>query len=282
MAFDINTFRSKFEKYGGASRTSLFLVEIYKPNKKSEVRITPEEMRFFCKSVTFPGINLDITENRPYGVGMPVRYPSGATAQDVNAIFMLDSNHQILGFFHSWIQDVFNYQATNLAAANKYSPNQAVYELGYFNDYSCNIRIKYFSSHSSEAYYECLLEGAYPTQVGSVELSWDSNDQYGVLPVSFAFEKISFSGNASGPIQGINSRGFGLIDYIISIGQIGQTIESIKKPKSVQDAINMFTNVAYTWDNLRNLFSSWRSETCHCLRFLRLSSLLHCHRQVRR
>ena len=254
MAFDINTFRSKFEKYGGAARTSLFLVEIYKPNKKSEIRITPEEMRFFCKSVTFPGINLDITENRPYGVGMPVRYPSGATAQDVNAIFMLDSNHQILGFFHSWIQDVFNYQATNLAAANKYNPNQAVYELGYFNDYSCNIRIKYFSSHSSEAYYECLLEGAYPTQIGSVELSWDSNDQYGVLPVSFAFEKISFSGNASGPIQGINSRGFGLIEYITSIGQIGQTIESIKKPKSVQDAINMFTNVAYTWDNLRNLF----------------------------
>lgn len=254
MTLNINTFRSKFEKYGGAARTSLFTVEIYKPDNRNNVKITSSDMLFFCKNVTFPGINLDISEYKPYGVGMPIRHPTGITAQDVNAIFMLDSSHQVLGFFHSWMQDVFNYRASDMGAANLYNPTQAVYELGYSHNYSCNIRIKYFSTHDVNKYYECLLESAYPTQIGSIDLGWDTPDQIATLPVSFAFEKINFSGTSSGPISGTSSRGFGLIDYITSIGQIGQTIDSVKKPKSVQDAINTFTNVAYTWDNLRNLF----------------------------
>lgn len=254
MTFNINDFRAKFEKYGGAARVSLFTVEIYRPDKKAHVKIPVADLRFFCKSITFPGINLETVENRPYGVGMPVRHPTGMSAQDLNAIFLLDSGHQVLGFFHSWMQDVYNYRASDLGGANMYNSNQAVYELGYHHDYSCNILIKYFSSHDPNAYYECMLEGAYPTQVGSIDLSWESNDQIATLPISFAFEKINFSGAASGPIESRTSRSFGLLDYITSIGSVGQAIDSIRKPTSVQDAINLFTNVAYTWDNLRNIF----------------------------
>lgn len=253
VAFDINSFRSKFEQYGGGARLSLFTVEIYRPDKKSNMMPT-RDLLFFCKSVNFPGINLETAENKPYGIGNPVRHPIGMSSQDVNAIFMLDSNHAVLSFFHSWMQDVYNYQASNLGAANQYYPNQAVYEIGYMSDYACNISIKYYSTHDTKGYYECFLEGAYPTQVGQVDLAMESNDQVATLPINFAYERISYTANRSGPVQGMLSRSTGLLDYIASIGQIGQTVQSIRKPQSVQDAVNMFTNVAYTWDNIRNMF----------------------------
>lgn len=252
MAFDINSFRSKFESYGGPARLSLFTLDIARPQRNGQMN--PADIRMFAKSVTFPGVNLETVEHKPYAIGIPVRHPVGMGAQDLNAIFLMDSNHSVLSFFHNWIQDVYNFKATSLATANFNNPSQSVYEIGFHNEYTCDIIIRYYSTHNTNQYYECKLENAYPTQVGQIELSWDSTDQVATLPVSFAFDRISFSANRSGPVELSTSRSFGMIDFITSIGQIGQTVDSISKPKSVQDALNMFTNVAYTWDNIRSLF----------------------------
>lgn len=251
--FNIHAFRSKFEQYGGPARSNLFTVQLYKADKNSEI-MPVRDLLFFCSTVTFPGINLDIAENKPLGIGNPIKHPTGIMSQDIPAIFMLDSNHAVLSFFHTWMQDIYNYQASDLGASNRNNPNQAVYEIGYMSDYSCNMSIKMYSANNPNGYYECYLEGVYPTEIGQVSMAWEMNDQYTTLPVTFAYEKISFTSNRSGPPMGFLSRGTGLIDYITSIGQIGQTIQSLQRPRDVQDAINTFTNVAYTWDNLRNIF----------------------------
>ena len=98
------------------------------------------------------------------------------------------------------------------------------------------------------------LTGAQPTEVGAVDLAWDSNDQIALIPVNFSFERIGMSGARSGDVQSDLSRSFGLLEYITSIANIGQTIKSFRKPRDVQDAINQFTSIKTVFSRLGSLF----------------------------
>lgn len=248
--FDLNAFKSRIDQYGGPARLSLFTVELF---SSSSDWMEDSDLRFFCKSVTMPGMNLETAQYRPYGVGLVNTLPITMASTGVNAVFMLDNSHKVLSFFHEWIQSVYNYNTSKgLLAPNGRDNEQYPYELGYRNDYSLDMRIKYFSSHDQTSYYEYLLRGVYPTEVGQIDLSWDSHDQTALLPVNFSYESIGVSGARVGSVQNNLSRSFGLLDYIISIANIGQTIKSFRKPADVQDAINQYTSITNVFSRLRN------------------------------
>ncbi len=250
--FDVNTFRAKFEKYGGPGRLNLFTVELTATNSKW---MDDSDLRFFCKSVGLPGLNLETSNYKPYGVGLTNSLPVTMAHGSVNAVFMLDSSHQVLAFFHEWMQSIFNYNTEGgLLAPNARDQEQLPYELGYKKDYALDMRIKFYSAHNPNNYYECILHGVYPTEIGQIDLSWDSNDQIALLPINFSFERIGMSGARSGSVQSDLSRSVGLLEYIVSIANIGQTIKSFRKPRDVQDAINQFTSLKTVFSRLGGLF----------------------------
>jgi hypothetical protein len=254
MTFNINEFKSKINQYGGLSRTSFFVVNILESSidRPSSEFIPTKDLRFFCKTVTLPGVNLNVAEYRPNAFGLPQSIPIGMTNETLNCVFMLDSNHRVLSYFHEWMQKVVNFDTSGGAFSSV--GDRFPYELGYKKDYAYNMEIVFYSAHDIEDFYTCTLTDVFPTQIGSINLSWEENNSVATLPVNFSYSAIKMRGTFRGTPTDPNSRGLGYLKFLNSIGTKGQTIQQQNLPTSIQDAINRFTKVGQQLPRINNLF----------------------------
>lgn len=227
---NISDFRSVIHKFDGPARPNLFYVEIFGINSQY---IKNWELRAFCKTATFPGINFQTFEYRPNGYGLPTQMPSGINSEPLNCIFMLDSKHAVLSFFHEWMQKILNYSTANGSFSS--INNQLPYEIGFKKEYSATIKITYFSSDNIDSNYSVTLEGAYPTNIGSLTLSWDDNDTISLLPVNFSYEKIQFDSERFGTYR---PRFFKDLDIEDITGLLGGYNNSESGGNSISDIIN--------------------------------------------
>lgn len=241
MAFSINEFKSQFDSRGGPAKTSLFTVSF--SSTPTNDFISGQDLLFFCKTAEVPGINLNVIEHKYNALDSNVSIPTGMTNEPINCIFMCDSQHRILSFFHHWMQKIYNYSTSGgqFSSIN----DQLPYELGYVDEYKARMTIRYYGVETSENtnYYEVILDDLYPIKVESITLSWEDNNQVANLPVSFAYRKKYFSAETSGIPTDRFSRGNGLLDLIVSVGYPSQLIVQTDLPTSIQDAINNFTRV---------------------------------------
>ena len=250
MTFNITDFKSSIQKHGGPARLNLFVVEMLN-----------SDLRFFCKSATLPGINVTVQDYYPNGFGIKQSMPVNSTTGDINLVFILDSDHKILSFFHRWMQKVVNYDASNgiFSSVN----NQLPFEFGYKDEYAITMNIKYYSS-DMQGYYEYTLYDAFPTQVSPLDVAWDNNDSYATITVNMSFSNMKVTRNVSGvntpvlepgaPTERL-SRGNGLLEFINSVGRTAQLINpNSRLPRSIQDAANSFTRVSNVFDRIKSIF----------------------------
>jgi hypothetical protein len=248
---NINEFKAKMDEYGGPARNNIFVVELYATNSDY---MTSSDLRMFCKTAVMPGIEATTMEYKPNNIGLSQQMPTGVTTTPVSCIFMLDSQHQVLSFFHEWMQNIVNYDMSGGSLApNARDAEQLPYEIGYKKDYSMRMSIKMYSSHDKDSYYECILEDVFPTSIGSVELSWEANDQPATLAVAFSYSSVKMSGTNIGQIQNRYSRGIGILEYLTTLYAVGQTVSSIQKPNTVQEAVNSLTKVNNVFSQVSNL-----------------------------
>lgn len=257
MAFKIHEFKTQFDRFGGPALPTLFQVTISNaPLTRSNA--SSRDLTFFCKNVAIPGMVFNTAQNEMPGQMRKVM-PMGWNPEPVQAIFLLDSDHQVLSFFHGWAQNIVNYSTS--AGSFSEVDGKLPFEIGYKDEYSARMTIRQYSTdyHQSGRYYEVILDKAFPIIMGDVDLAWENNDQYSVLPVSFQYDRIEFSGEKAGDPTSRFNRGNGLLDMLNTIGSIGQVIGQDLVPRSVQDAINTYTRVTSSFDNisrsLKNIFS---------------------------
>lgn len=253
MAFRISEFKSTFDRFGGPAHGNLFQVSIAGYPRAVNSLIGPREFTFFCKSASIPAINL--TAATYEGVAeYPKQFPMSVQATELSTIFMVDSDHEILNFFHSWIQQIINIgtQGGNLSEVGGKLP----FEIGYKNEYSCRITVKHFSTESDPSkYYEVILDKAFPVGVGDLDLAWETNDSFLTLPVKFVYDRIEYSGLRTGSPTSRLGRGSGIFDILGAVagfaGTVRQTIDQgFSNVSSVQDAVNRFQRINNSFDNL--------------------------------
>lgn len=252
MTFNINEFKSTMNKYGGPARKNLFVMEIASVPAFND-GVSLRDVRFFCQTVQAPGLNFNVTDYYPNTFGVRQSIPTQMTLTPFNAVFMLDSDHMVLRFFHQWMQNVINYDFSKGGYVGW--GDQLPYEVGYVSDISTRITIKNYSTDSQDSYYEYTLENAYPTEISAETLSWSDNDSYATATVNFTYSHVNFSGLYSGSSSERNNRGTGLLDLVNRVGTSGQVINQRRLPTSVQDAINAFTRVNTGISNVSNGFS---------------------------
>jgi|TARA_R110000744_G_scaffold252318_1_gene368110 hypothetical protein len=257
MTFKLSDFKSQMDRFGGPQRSSLFEVSIVNfPVNTSKV--TTRDLTFFCKNVAIPGITMAMHSYEAVGQQRKM-YPTMLNPEPVQAIFMLDSSHQILSFFHSWAQRVVNYSTVG----GKFSEvdGSLPFEIGYKTDYACRISIKAYSTDylTTGNYYETILDGAFPGMMGDVDLAWEANDSYSTLPVSFQYDRIQFSGERRGSPSSRYSRGNGIVGLIEAVGDFGQLIGQDLVPRSITDSVNKFTRVTNNFDNISNRINEIKS-----------------------
>lgn len=248
MAFRISEFKSQMDWFGGPARGSLFEVQIISPrNIKS--RANSRDMVFFCKNATIPGMVISAAENQQVAQFRRMQ-PTGFSSEPVQTLFMLDSDMQVASFFHSWIQNVVNYST----AAGPFSEvnGKLPFEVGYKEEYACRVIIRHYSTHyeKSGVFYEVILENAFPILVGDIDLAWENNDQYSVLPVQFQYDGIQVTGEKIGNPFARFGRGNGVLGLLNAVGNFGQLIGQNLVPRNVQDAVNKFTRVNNFLDRL--------------------------------
>lgn len=239
MPFNINEFKSAMNRYGGPARKNLFVVEIAGiPSVNTGINVN--DIRFFCQNATVPGLNYSVADYYPNGFGVKQTIPLSVQLDQFNAVFMLDSDHMVLKFFHQWMQSVINYNNSNGSFSQ--INNQLPYEIGYKKDFATTITVKHYSTDSQDYYYEYVLADAFPTQVSGIDVAWADNDSYATVTVNFAYSHIVMSGSKTGSVTERFARGTGTLEMINSIGASGQFINQVNLPRNIQDAINEFTS----------------------------------------
>ena len=254
MAFNITEFKAQMDYFGGPARGSLFELQIIGP-KGVQSRANSRDLIFFCKNATIPGMVFNAATYEPVGQ-MRKMMPQTWNPEPVQAIFILDSDHQVLSFFHSWAQSIINFSTA--AGAFSEVDGKLPFEIGYKEDYACRIVIRQYSTNylQSGQYYEVVLDNAFPMQIGDVDLAWENNDTFSVLPVSFQYDRIEFSGEKIGSPTARFGRGNGLLGLLNAVGSFGQLIGQNLVPRSVQEAVNRYTRVTNSFDRIRREISS--------------------------
>jgi hypothetical protein len=248
MSFNIQQFNSKVKKYGLA-KNNLFIVEIgIPPAVRAELRDIPviNDIRFFCRNVTLPEMDLITTDIQPQGFGALQRRPQAMNFPILPAIFMMDSEFGVMKFFHRWTQAIINYDTSsgNRGVVN----NQLPFEMGYKKEYETTMKITVYSyggGGGKNNVYEYTFGGVYPVNVGNVAEDWESSADIMVLPVGFTYDTMKVTGAKSPVVQGLEGLGAnGLLSWFSSINTVAQAIKGISRPRNIQDAINQITNVS--------------------------------------
>lgn len=274
MPFNISNFKSTVDYYGGPARASLFEVRIAEDKTQEatvrptadgateEVSVTAQkgfgyaQLPFFCKSASIPGITFNTATFEAVSQ-LPKQFPVSMASTPFSAIFMVDSDHQVLAYFHRWMQRVLNYNNENPFAevdSDEGGFGQLPFEVGYKSDYAKRLEVRHYSTESDvNKYYTVTLERAFPIAIGDLELAWENNDSFLTLPITFAYDKVLYSGQNTGTPSSRFSRGRNLLDTLGAIagfaGVVQQTFKS-GRPTSIQDAINRLTRVNSSFDNI--------------------------------
>jgi hypothetical protein len=260
MAFNISRFKSTLDKYGGPGKSSLFEVNITKQDEPNS-SLTSRDATFFCTAVNFPGVVLEKQTMSLVGQ-MPLDFPSKIQPQPISARFMVDSDHQVLTFFHNWIQKVLNYSTIDesYAGSNNADELQLPYELGYKDEYACDITIKHYSVESVESkYYEVTLKNAYPVSVGDIELAWESSNQFVIITVNFSYDAFHYSGDRTGRQMSRAGNEKSLFETLGDLAGFASTVRGsflAGRPRSIQDAVNRLTTIRNSYGGLSDFFNN--------------------------
>lgn len=244
---NIDEFKATMNKFGGTARPNLFSVEILNTGSSF---IEDRDLRMFCKNAAIPGINLATQSYKPFAHGPEITMPSGFQHEPLNCVFMLDSAHAVMSFFHNWMQKIINFDTSKGLMGSV--DNAYPYELSYRDEYAVTIRIKFFSPFSNDYFYEVVMRDAYPTAVGQVSLSWEENDSYAVMPVSFTYSEILFSSTVISNPSEQYSRSNGYIQRLAELAS-AQTISQSGLPRTIQDAIDRYTNIKNTFNRVKRI-----------------------------
>ena len=241
MAFNIQEFNSAISRHG-LSKDNLFLVNITPPKSMRNNEGIIPDLRFFCRSVTLPEFAVTTTAYQTQGFGAITRRPTAMTFPVLPTVFMVDSNFGVLKFFHKWMQLQINYDTSGGPMSSV--DGQLPFEMGYKSDYASTVEVIVYSYGSESITYRYVMSGAYPIQVGNITEAWSNGGEVMTLPVGFTYDEIKVTGADTGSV--IDGRGGvnGLLSYLSTINTFTQAIRGLKRPRSIQDAINQVSNVS--------------------------------------
>ena len=171
--FSTADLKSAMNKHGGFARGNKYTVMISKPKK---LAIIPEDLQLMCETVSLPTRSAATNELSLYG---PVQsFPYRFTFTEASLQFYVTEDFAIKKIFDAWQEIIID-------------PVSG--DLGYFDDYKCNIAIKKYSSGddntSSWPDYSVKLIDAWPSIIGEIALGHSLGGDVLRLPVTFQFRK---------------------------------------------------------------------------------------------
>lgn len=247
MTFNISEFNANINRTGLA-RPSLFFMRINLSNSLSFLDpvagMESRRLTFLCRSVELPEINVGITPFKPLGFGPSEKRPTDFDYGPLPTVFMVDGEFNVLKFFHRWMQAVVNYDTDNGLLSENPTDAMLPYEFGYKDEYTASsIEVITYSGAKEDMFYTYKFNNVFPTTVGNVTVAWESTDELMLLPVSFSYDSLTVDGTSRGIISDGIRNTTGVLDYLTELAVYGSEIRSLERPQSIQDAVNLYTDV---------------------------------------
>lgn len=254
MAFSISEFAAQISapKFGGLGLSTKHLVVIEPPQALRQVLVSNRELSFFCDTVELPGRTISTVEYKPDGYGRTLDQPTGRTKTPLATTFYIDSNRSIPTFFYSWHSLITGADTGYRDVTTGTSPftsnisARADYELAYRHDYATQMFIIGYGDGGDKKITYSLFN-AYPTVIGSIQTGWEMDGTVMKLPVSFSYETITTQQediNLAGETPVRSS--IDLFSRLSQLGTIAGVINSARRPRNLQDLINLGTTIRTT------------------------------------
>lgn len=248
MAFSVSEFSSQINKHGLAVN-NLFVLTITPPMAFNE-NMGGRELTFFCRATKIPDNSLSMMGAKQLGYGPTISYPTGMELDSLTSEFMIDSNMDVMKFFHRWQQKIFNYNSEQgpLGSNN----NQMVYEMSYKSDYAATIQVDIYTGHSPDVKYTYKFFDAWPFSVANPQLSWDNQAEIMTSSIQFKYERMTNEGLARNVVasgSGVNRTG-----YTSAYNTIGQLLNNTGLPRVVRDINTLRGAVDQFSSALNNIF----------------------------
>lgn len=168
MAINIDNFKANF-KDGGA-RPNLFKVDFFGRFGAKEA----EKLQFTCKASSLPPSDLGLIP-APYQ-GRKIAIAGDRTYPEWTVTVMNDETFTVRRRFEDWSHKINH-------------PEQNIRNAGYYNldDYKWDLQVIHLDKKGDQiAVYK--LVGAFPTNVGMIELAWDNTDTLEEYTVTFQYD----------------------------------------------------------------------------------------------
>lgn len=243
MAFNINDFKAHISNRGLA-KNNLFYCSITIPTTLSNTvgqTITANELTFFCKSAQIPSFDLTTVGFRPHGYGKEYKRPMEFHMSSLPLVFMVDSEFGVMKYFHKWMQSIYNFNSAATVSEDAYRKLPGEFE--YRDNYAARIELYVFSLNDVEKVYKYTFDKAYPSSIGTVDMSWENNGDVMSVPVNFEYDSVILETVGFESIAPDLSRQNGFVSYLSAINGFGQAIQQIDRPQDIQDLILTYTNI---------------------------------------
>lgn len=195
--FNIDNFRAYNNLYGNL-RNNKFIMEIpmipaltnvLSSNTKIGAKNIARYLELACDTVNFPSTGVDLYSLKRYGYGPIERKPVSPTFPNVQATFLSDDSAYIMTYFQEWMKIIANYdhsQPTSSNTGNIGGTGVAPFELGFKDDYACDIKLRVYSVEGKQV-KAINMRQAFPVQIGDISLSWSNQNEIAKIPVAFTF-----------------------------------------------------------------------------------------------
>ena len=190
FSFSPDKIKSLLYHHGGVAYNNKYMVTLNKPpafELPGGIQMR-EHLSMLCDTVSLPTKSLATFEKSIYG---PVKaMPYRMTFTEASMSFIMTDGMNEKKYFDAWQNKIVDEKSGNL---------------GFFDDYVCDITIKKFGrnvvTEDDAPTYEVKLFEAWPSIVSEVQLSHSGGTEAMKLPVTFQFKKWKSgeSAAASGP-----------------------------------------------------------------------------------
>jgi hypothetical protein len=158
------------------ARANLFEIEMAFPTVlTTSTTGAVKDFEILCKSAAVPGFTIGTIEV-PYKAGRRIKIPGDRTFADWSVTVINDENHNMRRAFTSWV---------NLISKSNYdSPTKSTSQ-----DYYADIIVKQLNGDGAVV-RKYKLNDAYVTDVGALDLSFDSTDTISEFTVNFQYHHL--------------------------------------------------------------------------------------------
>lgn len=220
MAYNISEFKSNIGRYG-IMPTNKFLVVMTAPlnlnfNTFTDVgdlfnTLGTERMLYMrSEQVKIPGITIQASDNKRYGMGVAEKMPHNAQFTDIGMTFLADNSGDIYRYFYSWMNKIVDFSGT----ANYFG--RPTYTVNYKDSYSTDIYIIVYDNEGNITKFITLYK-AYPIAMNEIGLDWNSINTAMKINVNFSYREYS--------VDNVNSAITGTLDYIL--GAFGSSLGDV-------------------------------------------------------